>query len=73
MPDSKFSYTVTKATQNEALLWKIVLEREKAPRWCGNILSLARTGILHSSMPEISYCLRDLACADEGIFFIDYL
>ena len=31
-----FQYTVTKATQNEALLWKIVvLEREKSPFGAG--------------------------------------
>jgi hypothetical protein len=54
-----FQYTVTKATQNEALLWKIaVLGREKASCRCRNFLSLSHTGILHSSMPEISFGLR---------------
>jgi hypothetical protein len=60
-------YTVTKANQNEALLWKIsVLVMEKAPRvfksprLCRKILSLAHIGILHSSMLEIS-------CGMEGL------
>ncbi len=42
-----FQYTVTKATQNEALLWKIaVLGREKVSFWCRNFLSLSLSGIL---------------------------
>jgi hypothetical protein len=48
-------YTVTRTTQNEALLWKIaVLGMQKAPRRFWNILSLSHTVILHSSMQEIS-------------------
>jgi hypothetical protein len=46
-------YTVTKANQNEALLWKIaVLGMEKSPCWCRNNLSFAHAGILHSSLPK---------------------
>jgi len=52
-------HTVTGATQNEALLWKIeVLEMKKALCWlfcwCRNILPLAHTGNFPSSMLEIS-------------------
>ncbi len=63
--------TVTKATQNDALLWKIpVLGMEKAPCWCRNLLSLAHTGILHvhSSMPEMSSGLRSRTFCDAGRF-----
>jgi hypothetical protein len=39
-------YTVTRTTQNEALLLKITdLGIEKAFCWCRNILYLAHTGI----------------------------
>jgi hypothetical protein len=39
-------HTVTRTTQNEALLWKITdLGIEKTLSWCRNILYLAHTGI----------------------------
>jgi len=48
-------YTVTRTTQNEALLWKVaVLGMKKPPCWCRNILPLVHIGILHFSMQEIS-------------------
>ncbi len=48
-------YTVTRTTQNEALLWKIaVLGMKKVPCGCRNILPLAHTGTLQSSMMQIS-------------------
>jgi hypothetical protein len=44
-------YTVTRATQSEALVWKIaVLGMKKVPCWCRNILFLSHPAILHSSM-----------------------
>ncbi len=56
-----FRYTVTKANQNEALLWKIaVLGTKKSPVGCRKIFSLAQAGMLHSSMPEMS---------EEGLMF----
>jgi hypothetical protein len=63
--------TVTRTTQNEALLWKITnLRIERAPCWCWNILSLAHTGIWHSSMQEMSSSSRSrtFCSADEEKF-----
>ena len=64
-------HSVTRTTQNEALLWKITdLRIERAPCWCRNILSLAHTGIWHSSMQEMSSCSRSrtFCSADAGRF-----
>ncbi len=61
--------TFTKATQNEALLWKIaVLGMEKIPSWCRNIFYLTHTGILHSSGLEMPSGLRTFCSADAGRF-----
>jgi hypothetical protein len=46
-----------------------VFGMEKAPSWCRNLLSLAHTGILHSSVPEMFFGLRSrTCCADAGRF-----
>jgi hypothetical protein len=50
-----FRYTVTKANQNEALLWKIaVLGTKKSPVGARKFSPSPMAGILHSSMPEMS-------------------
>ncbi len=54
------SYTVTKST-HEPKPTPCSSWNEKNPRWCWIILYLAHTGILHSSMPEMSSGLRSNA------------
>jgi hypothetical protein len=50
-----FGYTVTKATQNEGLLWKVeVLGMAKPPVDAGTFFPSPISGIFHSSILEIS-------------------
>jgi hypothetical protein len=57
--------TVTQANQNEALLWKIeVLGMKKPTAGAGTFCPSPISGVLHSSMPEMSSGMEE--CKGRG-------